>query len=346
MAGCVVTLTLWCDVQAVALPGVGVQVYRRIALGVLASQAFAGKLVEFNEQRRLSRKRGVSEGLPVLGSAMCKVTSGLKDAVDPATELVKREILLRRKVFEAQIWFLMAADLRQVFPTLQDAFKIVLANDTLGEAKMKPEYLETRPLVLDLLLNGNMATVIHEQERSAVYNMLAEANKVLEYRTVSQTNIEAVTNLVGQRRSNQAEWFLLVSVVGAVSSLSLASLVMAFKGSSGRLLVLHSPKVMEVLRVTNCLSLVTLSKAVEEVERGQDQWKFVDGFGTPATNALTQLVSANWRSMPHANPCISRVWAASLLQQSAGDWTVQEAKCRWVVVMTTLVYSHPLSAGP
>jgi hypothetical protein len=315
-------------------------VYRRIALGVLASQLFAEKLLAFSKQRR------VSEGLPVLGSAMCKTTSGLKDAVEPATDLVKREIFLRRKVFEAQIWFLMAADLRRAFPSLQDAFSTVLATDTLRPAGMNPLYLETRPLVLDLLLNGNMATVIHEQERSAVYNMLAEANKVLEYRTVSQTNIEAVTNLVGQRRSNQAEWFLLVSVVGAVSSLSLASLVMAFQGSSGRLLVLHSPKVMEMLRVTNCLSLVTLSKKVEKKERHKDQWKLVDGFGTAATNALTEIVSSEWRSMPHVNPTVSRVWAASLLRQTAGDWTVQEAKCRWVHMCRVIAIVVPVPGVP
>lgn len=313
--------------QALAVPGVGVEVYRRIALGVLASQVFATNLLAFSEQRR------VGEGLPVLASAMCKATNGVKDPtvdsrVDPTvSELARREVVLRRRLFESQIWFLMAADLRRIFPTLQAAFEVVLTNDTLGQARIKPEYLPTRPLVLDLLLHGKMATVIHEEERSAVYNMLAEANKVLEYRTVSQTNIEAVTNLVG-RRSKQAEWFLLVSVVGAISSLSLASLVVAFKGSSGRLLVLHSSKVMEVLRVTNCLPLVKLSRIVEEVERGQAQWNFVKGFGSSATNALTETVSSSWRTLPHVNPLTSHVWRSCLGRQCAGDWTMVESNFR------------------
>jgi hypothetical protein len=298
-----------------------VQVYRRVALGVLASQEFAAKLLTFSEQRR------INECLPVLASALSKVSDSLRDDLPGGMELAKRELALRRKVFEAQIWFLMAADLRRAFPSLQAAFERVLRDETLAQSRIRSSYLPTMPLVRDLLLFGYMATVIDDQEKGAVYNMLAEANKVLEYRTVSQTNIEAVTNLVG-RRGKQAEWFLLVSVVGAVSSLSLASLVMAFKGTSGRLLILHSSKVMEVLRITNCLPLVRLSPTVEAVEKGQAQWNFVTGFGSTPVNDLTEFVSSKWRTLPHANPLTARGWQETLRRQSESSWTEQEAKFR------------------
>jgi hypothetical protein len=121
---------------------------------------------------------------------------------------------------------------------------------------------------------------------------------------------------------------------------------MAFKGTSGRLLILHSPKVMEVLRITNCLPLVRLSPTVEAVEKGQAQWNFVTGFGSTAVNELTEFVSSNWQALPHANPLMARVWQQTLRKQSESSWTELEVKFRYGLCMRSWARMYRASPVP
>ncbi len=288
--------------------------YLRVALGVAFSRKdeFALKLSAFS---RLSERRRVGEGLSLLASALSKST-GL-DGLVP--DVVGPDQQLRQQMFEIQVWYLMAADLRTSFRSLQTAFQEFVDLNALGVGRFNGEEWKVgKPVVLDLLVKGSgrKATLIHPVEVAHVYRMLCMTQHVPERCHVSQTNIEAVINMVASRRS-QAEWFLMVVITGEVSSLSLASLVMAFTGSSGRLLLVYSSAVMEGLRVANRLPDVHQTALVEHAEAKHTQWIVVEGFGSAAADTLTKVVSDQWQELQIEEP----VWQCRLGVANEVPWT-------------------------
>jgi hypothetical protein len=300
-------------------------VYRRLALGIAFCRKgdFAALMAAFSIK---SFSRRVNESMTLVSSAMLKAfpDGDLRKAVPPLVERApagKSEYLIRKDFMEFQLWYLMAADMRDEFPLLRSAYQTFVNDRALKVGRfMGLEWTEGRPVVHDLLVNGHgrKATLIHPEEVARIYKLLCLTQHVPDRCHVSQTNIEAVINAITARRS-QAEWFLLVVVVGEVSSLSLASLVMAFSGSSGRLLLVYSTAVMEGLRVANRLSDVHLSPMVVKAEEFHVQWNVVEGFGSAAASELTGCVSAGWRGL--VNDEVQPAWRRHLERIAKLEWT-------------------------
>ncbi len=303
------------------LQGPELAVYLRVALGIAFSRKdnFAVKLARFSKR---DDRRRVSEGLGLLASTMFNAIP-VQDVGTPMAD--PREWSLRQAMFDIQLWYLMAADLRREFPGLQAAYANFVNNTALGAGRFDgAAWQVAKPVVQDLLLKGagRKATLLHPNEVANVYKLLCMTQHVPDRCHVSQTNIEAVISMVSTRRS-QAEWFLLVVVTGEVSSLSLASLIMAFTGSSGRLLLVYSSPVMEGLRVANCLPVVHQTPMVERQEVRYKPWNVVEGFGSPAANTVTASVSEHWRSLADAEG--SPLWRKRLESLVQVPWTTKVA---------------------
>jgi hypothetical protein len=295
--GCSTLLPAVAFVWRHAVQGSRLTMYRRFALGIVCSSSrkddFAASFAAFSCK---STNRRVNESMGLVSSAMLK---SLQKSLAIVVPKEKESVSIRTHLMEFQLWYLMAADMRDEFPLLRSAFKEYVHGTALSGPRFTGlEWTKGRPVVLDLLENGGgrKATLIHPEEVSRVYKVLCLAQHVPDRCHVSQTNIEAVINAITTRRS-QAEWFLLVVIMGEVSSLSLASLVMAFTGSSGRLLLVYSTAVMEGLRVANRLADVHLTPSVITAEEHHVQWNLIAGFGSPAAQKLTDAVSERWREL-------------------------------------------------
>ena len=120
---------------------------------------------------------------------------------------------------DRQLWFILSSELRCSFQAIRKAYSEYL--ETVAFSNLPRNVEPFKKLVEELLVDGPFATIIdsgesnpaRDSEKSGVMSLLRLTNHIVECVTVSKTNIEAVTRTVGLR-NRQAEWFMMVAVVG------------------------------------------------------------------------------------------------------------------------------------